>query len=565
MKKILSTALIFSAFFLLLSLPTNVLADDITATVTIGNDPPAFTTDAVCTGTYPCESPARSAASPVNVGTSTTFRATADEPNAENYYLIVCKSDSFTTNNGAAPECASAELTVCVSTSTADGVAATCNYTALQADAELTNWYARVCDNNATSQQCSTTSQGNTGGAPDEASPLHVNHAPNVTSVSNDAETAPAANDPLTNVTWTTVASDPDTTSVDTISLHVCSSNSFTGGSCAATTLCSHTAQASNPTCAYAIPAGTSASDYPAYAFIIDNHGFNESVSTQSDYFVANVAPEVLSIATNGGTEITLTGGESVTTNISFVATVQDNNGCGDVNATPTSAVLYRSSVTNGATCTGNTNNCYTGTVGAFAVTCDIGASCTGGTDVDVVYTCTAAMQYHSDPTVANTPWSADTWLSFFDVADIGTLSDSATATGVNLNTLVALDSGNLNYGTMSADSTDTDLDNTNEVTNTGNTALDAQVSSAAPMTDGGVNEIAVNNQRFAASQVVWASGTALSGSLQTVAINTTKTTVTASPETDFIYWGINIPENQFPGVYTGTTTVAAMLMTGWN
>ncbi len=532
-------------------------ADNIETSVTVGNDPPDFDTDAVC-GNYPCESPARYTASPVNVGSSTTFRATADEPNGEQYYLIVCKTNVFNENNSGAPTCDTGQ-TICVSSATNDGEVASCNYQAQQGDNENQVWYAKVCDANTTDQTCSATSQGNTG--QNEASPLVVNHAPNVTSVQNDAgESSP--NDPGDYVTWTTVASDPDTDSGDTISLYVCSTNSF-NGSCAATTLCYDIGKSSNPTCSYQIPAGTDddSSPYSAYAFIVDEHGFDPSVSTSSGYYVANVAPTILSISTNGGSAIVLTGGEyPSTTNISFVVSIQDNNGCNDLDD-PSSYVMYRSSVSGGSSCSGNVNNCYTGDSGDYKVVCNSNSTCTGGSDVDVTYTCTAAMQYHTDPTVENTPWSDDTWLSYFEIADDDLEEVDDTATGVELNMLQALDSGNLSYGSMSAGMHDDYLVDSNEVTNTGNTGLNTQVSSSAPMSDGQGHTIAVNNQRADETyNTEWDSASiVLSGTGQTVEIRTPKTTISSSPEVDYVYWGINIPDDQFPATYTGTTTLAAI------
>jgi hypothetical protein len=556
-KYALFTALFILSLGLGLSLTTKVSAVDIDTSVTVGNTAPVFSEDATC-GEYPCESPARYTAAPVNVGDSTTFRATATDANNENYYLIVCKTNVFNASGGGAPTC-DTNQTICVSSSTANGAAATCNYEALQTDLEETAWYARVCDNNSTDQLCSVTSQGNTG--QNEASPLVVNHAPTITSVTNDASTAGTAKDPGQNVTWTTVASDQNTN--NTISLYICTTNSFTEGACTATTLCSQTGVVSNPSCAYQVPAGTLPTSYEAYAFIIDNHGFDPSVINQRDYHVANVAPSILSIVTNGGSEITLSGGEYPnTTNISFVVTVQDNNGCSDL-ASPTSFVLYRSSVAGGNACTGNVNNCYTGLddpVQPYNITCSAGASCTGGTDVDAVYTCTAAMQYHTDPTVANTPWAADTWLSYFAIADNAAASASNTATGVNLNMLQALTAGNLSYGTMTAGTFSTTLTDFNTVTNTGNTGLNAEVSSAAPMTSG-ANNIAVDNQKAdPTSGTAWASAAVtLSGTPQTVQIQTPKTTVSGTPQTDAVYWGINIPSGQATGIYTGSTTLAAI------
>jgi len=561
MKKYLLGVATTSALFLVFGISSSVLADNITTSVTVGNDPPAFTTDTTCTGSYPCESPARYTASPVNVGATTTFRATATEPNGESYYLIVCKTDVFNENNSGAPTC-DTDQTICVSAATSSG-AATCDYDALDTDLENQAWYAEVCDNNSTDQACSASTQGNTGGAPNEASPLVVNHAPDITSISNNADSAPTATAPGELITWSSVASDPDTSSGDTIDLYVCSTDSFNGTNCADNELCSQTGQASDPTCSYEIDGGTDddSSPYAAYAFIVDNHAFDPSVSTESDYYVANSDPQILSISTNGGNLIELTGGEyPSTTNISFTVSIQDNNGCSDL-STPTSYVLYRSGVANAESCSGNVNNCYTGDTNDYAVVCNSNSTCTGGADVDVTYTCTAAMQYHTDPTVDNTPWPDDTWLSYFEIADDNSQSVNDTATGVELEMLQALNAGNLSYNSMNEGTYDATLTDSNSVTNTGNTAIDAQVSSSSPMSDGNGHTIAVNNQKAdETSGTLWDSAdVTLSGTGQTVQTDITKTTLSSSPETGAIYWGINIPDGQFPGSYTGSTTVAAI------
>jgi hypothetical protein len=372
----------------------------------------------------------------------------------------------------------------------------------------------------------------------------------------------PTATAPGQLVTFTSVADDPDNTSGDTIDLHVCSTNSFDGSACGDTELCSQTGQASNPTCQYSIPAGTDddSSPFSAYAFIVDNHDFDPSVSETENYYVANVAPTVLSISTNGGTLISLTGGEyPSTTDVSFVATIQDNNGCADIGS-PTSYVMYRSSVSGAEGCSGNVNNCYTGDTGDYAVTCNSNSTCGVFPDVETVYTCTAAMQYHTDPTVTSSQYAADTWISYFAIADDDAQSVNDTAAGVNLDMLQALNSGNLSYGSMNAGDTDATLTDSNTLTNTGNTALDAEVSSAAAMSDGEGHSIPVANQRAdETSGTAWASAAVtLSGTLQEIEVDGTKTTISGSPETDAIYWGIDIPSDQYPNIYTGTTTVAA-------
>ena len=163
--KISFFALILISFFVLINI-FSVYADSVTTAVTVGNTAPTFTAG-------PAENPASATTTPTNVGDNTTFQATATDSNSENYYLIVCSTNSVTAVNGGSPTCGA--TTWCTSTSTTSGSQASCNRTALIGDASSNAWYAFVCDGNATSAQCSTGQQG-TG---DSGSPFEVNHAEN--------------------------------------------------------------------------------------------------------------------------------------------------------------------------------------------------------------------------------------------------------------------------------------------------------------------------------------------------------------------------------------------------
>jgi len=223
-----------------------------------------------------------SGTNPTNAGSNVTFTATGDDPDLNNYYLAICKTNAITPNDNAAPTCGGGSW--CISASTASGSQASCNYTTSASDAESNTWYAFVCDY-ATGSLCSSASQG-TG---DNGSPFKVNHRPSFSAI-NDS---PDPVYPNNSVTITATASDSDTdTASDTVKLFVCSTNSLTSCSagCASTALCTAGLTASNPSCNYSV---TYTSDNPGvknyWGFICDNHNFSAS-SSQAGSFTINPA-----------------------------------------------------------------------------------------------------------------------------------------------------------------------------------------------------------------------------------------------------------------------------------
>jgi len=103
---------------------------------------------------------------PTIFGNNVAFTATATDGQSDNYYLAICKTNSIIANNNSAPTCAGGNW--CISSSTASGSQASCNYVSQAGDGSKA-WYAFVCDYNASSS-CSSSSQG-TG---NNGSPFYV-------------------------------------------------------------------------------------------------------------------------------------------------------------------------------------------------------------------------------------------------------------------------------------------------------------------------------------------------------------------------------------------------------
>lgn len=520
----------------------SVLADAVTTSVTVGNSAPSITAG-------PAESPASYATTPTNVGDNVTFQATATDSNSENYYLAICKTNSVTPVNGGAPTCGGGNW--CISTTTTSGSQASCTYTALVGDAQSNVWYAFVCDGNS-SAACSASSQG-TG---DSGSPFKVNHRPTFATITNDSP-----KDPGVNITWSTnsstLDSDNDTTP-DTVKLIICKTTGITNDDCdggASDRWCASSYVASNPSCAYSIPSVTVDGSNNAYAYLVDNHYFGASTNqgSASNFTVNNVSPTVTSVVLNSSGAITLT--EGTTTNVTVTGTVTDNNSCTDLSTVTTSA--YRSGVTY-TSCDDNAedddNDCYA------VVSCSVsGGSCEGTSDASADYTCTVTLQYHADPTTANTVYSAENWDATILATDDDAATGTADATNVEMNTTTALDvTASIAYGSLNVGQSNDPLDKITTVTATGNVGLDEELSGTA-MTGGG--SIAASYQHYAlASSTAYASGTALSSSPTEAELNCQKTISSASPKTKDTWWGLLIPTGTPTGAYSGSNTVTAVL-----
>jgi hypothetical protein len=539
------TALLLVIFITAILMPNKVSAESVVTSVTVGNSPPSFTSG-------PAESPASTNASPTNVGSTLTFEATATDSNVESYYLIVCKTNGVTPVNGDEPTCPGDEW--CISALTASGDPTDCSYVVQASDTnESYDWYAFVCDANASAASCSSAAQG----SGDSASPFSVNHPPSFTAEENNSPQDPGAN-----ITWSTTASDADSAgTADTVKLLVCKTAGVTAGDCdggETDRWCQSDFESSDPTCSYSLPTPTVDGSNDAYVYIIDSHNLAAGGGTQgsnSSFTVNNVAPVVSSVTLNSGSDITLT--EGTTTSVVLTATITDNNSCSDVSSVAGS--LYRSGIAFSGCDSGpesDANNCYA------LVSCSVGGgnSCDGSSDASASYTCTVNVQYYADPTDANTIYSAENWLaSVIATDDDAASSDTEVAAGVEMNSLVAMDiTSAINYGNLSVGQKNDPLDKVTVVTATGNVGLDEELS-GDDMDNGGTGTIDVAYQKYAlASSTAYASGTTLSQSPTEAELNCSKTT-SSTAATASTYWGLEIPGGTEPGTYSGTNTITAV------
>lgn len=555
-----------------------------TTTIQVLNTPPLWTAST----TELIES---STTSPTNAGDVVSWVAIGTDSNAERYYLIICSTSATpTANSGAAPTCAGGTQWA-VSASTTSGTQALAATTTLDAWAESNPWFGWICDGNAGTPRCNNVYTQGTHAT--NSSPFEVNHRPSFTVFVDDSPTLPGSI-----VTFTSTSSDSDVSGAqDTVFLTVCATAGFstTTNSCTGTTLATSTAYVPNDASStYSVVIPTQDTNYGAFGYVIDNHGFEATggaQGTDSVLSVANAAPSVGSstISINGGSDIVLTTEAGETTGFTLSFTSSDNNSCDAVGGGLGDEIvdyelsLYRSGV-GSTTCTSaagvyNANNCYPSGVPTttWNLSCTASTtSCTGATDVDMVWDCTFPLWYIADPTdgtASSTQYPTQNWLSQVRAVDddsaTGTYSESATGVEVTSFLAFALNTLTIPYGALEPGQQNDPLVATTTVAATGNVGIDKDVTGEAMCTtytnsnlcpNSATSTIPESEQVFATSTVAYAQGTPISSTTPAfVDINVPKSTATSTQADADAYWGIRVPASiTFAGDYSGQNTFTA-------
>ncbi len=577
-------------------------ASNVVTSVTVLNTPPTWTVDAQ-------ESAQSSTSTPTNAGQSITFVATGTDSSNDNYYLLICKnSTSPTANNGTAPSCNGGVTNQwAVSTSTTSGLQASAATTTTELFAEKNDWWAWICDNNATLSRCNLVSKTGSGLT---ASPFVVNHPPVFISVANNSPQNPGSN-----VTWTTVASDSDTIrGSDTVIVVLCkTSGSFNGTTC--TTggeYATSTFAASNPSTSSPIVIPTQDRLYNAFAYVADNLGLaatSTAQGTNSFYQVSNVAPTIVASsiafidynATTSTGSLTLTVASATSGPFKVVFTAVDNNGC--QNASSTNEIVsniinvYRSGISSTSCQTSgqyNSNNCYSAASGNFSpffnCTQD-GGSCSGATDSDATFTCTFSLWFNADPTDAATQFTAESWLATVRATDDNATTSALTEKTVGTTDVISFLAFNVStstvaYGALQPGDTTTPLVANTDMQAIGNIGLDEDLYGSTMCTTwvaggggtapdncdiGGANaatKIPVTQQVVATGTITYtlaSASTTLTGALpastspRAILLNVPKTTSTSTIQTRNTFWGIAIPSTiTQSGSYQGQNTITA-------
>lgn len=264
-----------------------------------------------------------------------------------------------------------------------------------------------------------------------------------------------------------------------------------------------------------------------------------------------NYSPTVTNVSVNGGSNITLN--ENSTAAVQVTATVTDANGYSDISSV--TGRLYRSGVAGAQACTLDDNNCYQLT--GYNLTGCAGNSCTATLDYSV--------KFFAEPTDSGSIYAAQYWLGWVQATD----SQSATGTDfspnslTDMNTLLALGvQSTIDYGSLLPGDNTGAVNSTTVVTNTGNAAIDVELSGTDLCTDyptcsAGV--IPVGNQQYKSTTFTYGAGTALTSVGTLLTLNIGKPTTSPSGMTGNVYWGIGLPSGLVPGTYTGVNSFVAV------
>jgi hypothetical protein len=493
--------------------------------------------------------------SPTNFGSNVAFTATADDPENDDYYLAICRTNGITAGNAGPPTCNGGSW--CVSARASTTIEASCNYSAATSS-EVLNWYGFVCDHRAGVgvAKCSVASQG--GWGDDNDSPFNVNHQPVFTNIATQNNNQ----DPGATFNITSTSSDVDTVGgADTLYYYVCRTNSASFSGCtlgAGDTVCEATATSSpNARCSFTDTAPTPSGAYTYYGFLYDNHGFAASTNPRSSsYSINNVPPVIDNLTLNSGLEIVLNIKGAPDKEVQTISTsVEDQNGCatGLVSAT---AVIYMSNATSGPSCTANDNDCY-----QINTSNCVKSACTDDNDSLATYTCSANFKYFADPTDLDSGWESYNWLSRLQVYD-GYNYDATTSAAVELKTAQALDVVEplIDFGSnMYVGDNSGTTNQPTTIVNIGNAPLDTDLS-GTDMAGNPSGNIPVTYLEWSqVSGFNWSSGNDLTSGGQTVDTILPKPT-SVGTTSDFIYWGIGIPLGADPSEYTGQNTFTATI-----
>lgn len=563
-----------------------------TTTVTVINTPPSWTVDAT-------ESPESSTSSPTNATSTVTWTGQGTDPNAQDYFLIICKTSAAPTpNNGAPPSCNGGASNMWgISATTSSGVTATATYATLVSDAELNDWWASICDADSFNAACNSDIQQGTG---DAGSPFHVNHRPRFTLL----DVSPSGgSDPGSTVTWESTSSDPDTIAGDTVKIFICKTADFdystvecSGGW--SNTWASSTLAASDVSTSTTIAIPTQDGSYTSYAFVTDDHGFaalDNGSPTSTAFTVNNVAPTVSasSIYLNYGNDITLStvGGETTGYKVTFI--VSDNNSCvanGSTTSEFSDAIVsvFRSGVLSvGCDESGefNTNSCYTtaATSGMWMYTAPVASStidnCTGPTDTTQGYEFTFPLWFNADPTdgsvASDSTWYNEDWLATVAPIDDNNATGTTATTTHNVELISFLASNlttpSISYGSIAPGGTTSPLTASTTLEAVGNVGLDEDLTGKDMCTNftlptgcsyfGATSTIPAAQQVYATSSIAYNLATALSSTTNDFFdLSVQKTTSTSTLAAGDTTWGIAIPiQITLSGVYTGQNTITAV------
>mgnify|MGYP001612083822 FL=1 len=281
--------------------------------------------------------------------------------------------------------------------------------------------------------------------------------------------------------------------------------------------------------------------------------------STQSAA-ITNASPTIdtINIATSslGSDSSTFTLTESTTTTIYVHGTATDTNSCGEIDSNTSNWAgahrLYRTTVTNGSTCTAGDANCYAPVAADVTIT---GCTLSAG-DTTETWQSTDTINFYADATdTTSTSHSATNWTAYIVATDDSAATGTSTDT-VEMNTLFALSvDGTVTYATTSLGANSAEI--TDTITNSGNEYIDVNISVGGTMscTGPGTTTIPAANGKY--STATGAIGTKTDLTTSAVGINTNL--IQGASSTATLYFQLAVPSTGVGGTCSNTITYTAV------
>jgi hypothetical protein len=322
------------------------------------------------------------------------FSATAQDPEKDPYYLLVCRTNGTPAYVDGKLQCQGiSDNSLCTSGLTDSGKEASCPFKIQEESSNTLIWYAFVCETQDIGGGCSDAFQG----AGSTGSPLFIKHMAKHGQV-NITNTAGGAINPGDRLLFTLPQKNVSFVPKDSkVTMYVCSSETtgfdYQQSQCiGGTMIC-----ASDPTNAadndvicgepvagtQVVPAPSPAGENSVNVFVkYGVKGLVEGISAQK-YNVEDVKPAIVSYTNTG--DINIVGGGS--TKVNFSAVIEDLNGSSDIQSAQ--GVFFDSDqVWNN--CTPSRNDCYV----------DDGCALTKVDDTSVKADCTVEVFYNANASV---------------------------------------------------------------------------------------------------------------------------------------------------------------------
>jgi hypothetical protein len=579
---------------------SKVSAQTATTTLTVLNTPPSFLIN-------PYETIESSTSTPTNSSDVITWEAVATDSNSAPYFLLICGGSATPTAvdgtglGDVAPFCDPSEIQWGISASTTSGETASVSTTTEEWGtgqfSQVAHWYAWVCDDAAVSARCNLVPEQ--GDYSTSSSPFNVNNRP----VFSATLTNNGPADPSGSITWNSTSTDPDTADgQDEIILVICNSNSDYSTSlntCPSDFMASTTISIlSNAAATYTLPILIRDDVYPAYGYLLDQHG-HEAINNPlpSDFFVSNVAPTVTGgdLVLNDGADLTVSELGTETLGFQLDFRIKDANSCmnasGGSEISPTSSKhiisVFRSSQGT-TTCDGSAgsydpNVCYPNGVdeSIWNLSCTATSTCASSAQDYMDFTCTFPLWFVADPTdnIGTTPvaFQADNWSFGLAGSDdnfaTGTMATTSNAQELISFTGIGIVANEIAYGSVEPGFNTGTLNATSVAQNLGNTGLDQEVrgesmcgtfSPLSLCSLSASSTIGDFNQQFATSGLAYDGAFVLSLSSTTdqeIELNVNQPTTTSTYLEGTTYWGIAVPILiTKAGGYTGLNTYTAVV-----